>query len=325
MSFKNPEYLLIIPVALFIFYLKLRQRPPAVRYSLAAYIKGIVKEIRWKKYFFLILRLAAVLLLTIALARPRKGLKERSVIKPAVDIMLVMDVSTSMRAIDFDPLNRMQAAVNAAKEFVSNRTSDRIGVVIFSGLPVLQCPLTMDNNAVMRLMDNISAGMINVDGTAIGMGISLGMKYLEKADSPSKVMILLTDGVNNTGEIDPVTAADIASSLNTKVYTIGAGKPGPAKVPVKHPYFGTRYMTIPDELDEDTLTHIAEKTGGKYFRATSHKRLKEIYAEIDRMEKKSIEVREYYEFEEKFLLFLFLGGLLLGLELIARLAGGMYL
>lgn len=318
MSFKNPQYLILIALIALMVYFKIRQKPPAVKYSLASFIKSGVGENRFKKYFFIILRITALLILILALARPRKGLKERSVLKPAIDIMLVMDVSTSMLAIDFRPLDRMQAAINAAKEFVSKRNTDRLGVVVFSGLPVLQCPLTMDNGAVLRLLDNIKAGMIKVDGTAIGLGVALGLKYLERSDSPSKVMVLLTDGANNTGEIDPATAADMAKALNIKVYTIGTGKPGPAQVPVDHPFFGRRLVTIPDELDEVTLAEIADKTGGQYFRATSLKKLKNIYAEIDRMEKKTVEVTEYYEFEEKFKPFLIAGLFLLILELISR-------
>lgn len=309
---------MLILLAALLLYFKVKQRPPALSYSLSSFLKNRVGEPRIKKNLFFIMRMAAVVLLVIALARPRKGLKERSVVKASVDIILVMDVSTSMRALDFKPFNRMEAAVNAAREFIKARTSDRMGVVVFSGLPVLQCPLTLDNNAVLRLMDKVDAGMIKVDGTAIGLGISLGLKYLEKSDSPSRLMVLLTDGANNTGDIDPLTAADMAKSLGVKIYTIGSGKPGPAQVPVKHPYFGTRLVTIPDELDEATLTKIASKTGGRYFRATSLKKLKEIYSEIDRMEKKQIAVIEFYEFEEKFHLFLFLGSFLLLLEIILR-------
>jgi len=319
MSFKNPEYLLLIPLFLFLLFLKLRQKPAAVKYSLSAFIKVRVRENRLKKYLFVIVRTAAVTLLVVAMARPRQGLKERTVVKPAVDIMIVMDVSTSMKALDFAPLNRMEAAVKAAKEFITARTSDRLGVVVFSGLPVLHCPLTLDHNAVLRLMDNISPGMVEVDGTAIGMGMALGLRHLEKSEAASKVMVLLTDGANNAGDIDPATAAEMAAALGIKVYTIGCGKPGPAKVPVDHPFFGRRLVAIPDELDEAVLKSIASETGGKYFRATSLKEMKKIYSEIDSLEKKQMEVTEYYEFEEKFPLFLYSGSFLVLFEVVLRI------
>ncbi|MBN2407459.1 MAG: VWA domain-containing protein [Elusimicrobia bacterium] len=318
MNFKDPLYLALIPVLLLLLFFKLRQKRPALRYSLAAYIRSAVSENKYRKYMFLVLRTCILLILIVALARPQKGLKERSVIKPGIDIMLVMDVSTSMLAIDFDPLNRIQAAVDAAEEFVAARTSDRLGVVVFAGLPLLQCPLTLDNSAVSRLMDSIDAGMIKIDGTAIGLGISLGLKYLERSDSPSKVMVLLTDGANNTGDIDPDTAADMAASLGIKIYAIGCGKPGPARVPVDHPYFGRRYITIDDELDEAALRRIADRTGGAYFRATSAKKLSEIYSEIDKLEQKTEEVTEYYEFEEKYPLLLIIAGILIAAEIAGR-------
>jgi Ca-activated chloride channel family protein len=319
MNFKSPEYLLLIPLLFLLVYLKKKQKPPVITYSMASYLKAVVRENKFRKNIFLILRTAAICLLIIALARPREGLKERNIVKPAVDIMLVMDVSTSMKAIDLKPLDRMNAAKSAAKEFISSRTSDRLGMVVFSGLPLLQCPLTLDNNAVLRLTDRIEAGMIDVGGTGVGLGLALGLKYLEKSDSPSKIVVLLTDGANNTGDIDPMTAADMAKALGIKVYTIGCGKPGPAQVPIDHPHFGMRLVTIPDELDEDTLTSMAENTGGKYFRATSFKKLKDVYAEIDRMEKRNVEVTEYYEFQEKYMIYLFLGALLILIEIIIRL------
>ncbi|MFC2048756.1 VWA domain-containing protein [Elusimicrobiota bacterium] len=277
-----------------------------------------INENKIKKHMYVLIRTLLLVFLIIALARPRKGMKERNIVKPAVDIMLVLDVSISMRALDFKPDNRMQAAVKAAKEFVVARENDRIGVVVFSGLPVLQCPLTLDSQAILRLLDKISSGMVQVDGTAVGLGVALGLKYLEKSDSPSKVLVLLTDGANNTGDIDPETAAQMAKSLGIKVYAIGAGKPGPTQIPVEHPYFGMQLVSIPDELDEDSLTHMAQLTDGKYFRATSLKELKDIYKEIDRMEKKNMEVSEYYEFEEKYIVYLIMGALLMFLEIVFR-------
>ncbi|MEA3506643.1 MAG: VWA domain-containing protein [Elusimicrobiota bacterium] len=318
MSFKNPEFIIFIPLFIFFLWLKLKQKPPAIKYSLGYFLKENFSENKIKKYFFIFLRLATVIFLSVALARPVKGLKERSVNKPAVDIMLVMDVSTSMKAIDFDPLNRMEAAVSAAKEFVKSRRTDRFGIVVFEGAPVLQCPLTLDTGAVLRFLEGVEAGMVGINGTAIGSGMALGLKYLEKADSPGRVMILLTDGANNMGDVEPEAAADIAAALDIKVYTIGCGKPGPARVPVEDPVFGKRFVTIPDEIDEEVLQLIAQKTGGRYYRADSRKEFSRIYSEIDSMEKTDVEITEFYEFEDKYRLFLLAGLVLLLIELAVK-------
>ncbi|MFH1414825.1 MAG: VWA domain-containing protein [Elusimicrobiota bacterium] len=282
------------------------------------FLKSRVPSGRFGRILVRYLRFAAVCLMITALARPREDLKERNYIKSTIDIMLVMDVSRSMKAIDFDPYNRMQAAVKAAKEFIANRSSDRLGVVLFASMPVLHCPLTLDNDAVASIMENISAGMIGAGGTAIGMGVALGLKYLDRSDSPSKVMILLTDGANNAGFIKPLEAAGMAAALDIKIYTIGTGKPGPARIPVDDPVMGRRYVTIADELDEKTLQEIADITGGKYFRATSFEKLNEIYAQIDMMEKSEVKVKEYFEYEEKFYPFLFAALLLILLEMLLR-------
>lgn len=319
MNFKNPEFFLFLPVLLFLFFMKFRQRPPAVMYSMTGLIKKSMPS--WKLWKIVIpsVRLLALSVLIVAWARPVKGLKERSIKKPALDIMMVMDVSNSMNAIDFNPFSRMTAAKNAAMEFVSKRSSDRVGVIVFSGLPIIQCPLTLDSKAVIKLVDIVEAGMVKVSGTAIGMGISLGLNYLDESGSPSKILILVTDGSNNAGEIKPLDAAQLAASMGIKIYTIGAGLAGPAKIPVDDPVQGKTIVTIPDELDEDLLKEIAELTDGKYFRATSFESFKEIYSEIDLMEKRIIDVYEHYEYEEMFRIFLYIGGILLLIELILRM------
>ena len=314
MNFKNPEYLLLLLLLPLLYYFKKRQKPASIRHSMTGLLREQLAPAFWKKELLLLIRFLVLLFLVLALARPRKGLKERSVIKPAIDIIMVMDVSTSMRALDFKPLDRMQAAKKAAMEFVKMRTSDRVGLVLFSGLPFLQCPLTLDQSAILKLIEKIEAGMIQVDGTAVGSGMALGLKYLEKSDARSRVMILLTDGANNAGDIDPLTAGEMAKTLDIKVYTIGCGKPGPAYIQVEHPFFGRQLVQIPDELDETTLKKIAGLTGGIYFRATSLEELEEIYKEINAMEKVERRVVEYYEYRELFYPLLLIGLFLLGIE-----------
>jgi Ca-activated chloride channel family protein len=210
-----------------------------------------------------------------------------------------------MKAEDFKPQNRLYAAKEVIREFVSNRTSDRIGLVVFSRESFTQCPLTTDYNVLLNYLDEVNFGMIE-DGTAIGLAVANCVNRLKDSKAKSKVIILLTDGVNNAGEIDPVTSARTAEALGIKIYTIGAGKPGKAMYPVDDPVFGKRYVSQENQIDEETLKELASITHGKYFRAKDTDGLKQIYGEIGQMEKTKIEVKEYTQYSElygKFLMF----------------------
>ncbi len=320
MKFENPLFLvLIIPVVL-IFYWKFKQRPGTIEYSLAGFLKANIKSSVLRKYIFFVLRGIVFTLIILALARPKGEIEEKSPVNPAVDIMMVLDVSTSMRAIDFEPRNRMEAALIGSREFIKSRAMDRIGLVVFSGKPLLHAPLTTDTKSLIRLTEYIEPGMVKIPGTAIGSGISLGLKYLEKADAPEQVMVLLSDGANNAGTIAPLTAARAARGMGIKIYTIGCGRPGPARVPVEHPedQFKTRLVTIPDELDEETLTRIAEKTGGKYFRATSLMKFNEIYEEIEKLETRDVPHRGHYQYNELYFNFILAALLFMVAEIILR-------
>jgi Ca-activated chloride channel family protein len=244
-----------------------------------------------------ILRMGILGFLIIALARPQSTSHGKNIYTEGIDIVMVLDISGSMLAEDFQP-NRIEAAKGVAQEFIGGRTNDRIGLVIFSAESFTQCPMTTDYAVLKNLIRQVRSGMIE-DGTAIGLGLANAVNRLKDSKAKSKVIILLTDGINNRGEIDPITAAQIAQSFGIRVYTIGVGTIGQAPYPVPTP-FGTRYQMMPVDLDEKSLTKIAEMTEGKYFRATDNRTLQKIYKEIDRMEKTRIEVRSYRRYSELF-------------------------
>jgi len=251
------------------------------------------------RHILFALRLVAVTLLIIVLARPQKTDKFQNITTEGIDIILALDISGSMLARDFKP-DRLEASKNVATEFISGRPYDRLGLVVFSGESFTQCPLTTDHAVLINLMREIQSGMIE-DGTAIGNGLATAINRVKDSDAASKVIILLTDGVNNRGEIAPSTAADIAKTYGVRVYTIGVGTRGTAPYPVQTPY-GIQYQNMPVEIDEAILREIASKTGGSYFRATDNNKLLQVYAEIDKLEKSKIDVRQFTRKEEKFLL-----------------------
>jgi Ca-activated chloride channel family protein len=244
-----------------------------------------------------VLRIAAVCLLVVALARPQSGAREIQVVSEGIDIMLAIDVSGSMKAEDFRPNNRLHVAKEVAKQFVSGRTGDRIGLVVFAARSFTQCPLTTDYPVLLGLIDRVDFGMIE-DGTAVGLALANATNRLKGSPGKSKVVILLTDGRNNAGNIDPLTAADVARAMGVRVYTIGAGVEGEALYPVDDPVFGRRYVRMPSEVDEKTLREIAKRTGGLYFRATDAQALAQIYQKIGDLEKSRIETREYVQYSE---------------------------
>lgn len=243
------------------------------------------------------LRLAGIALLIVALARPQSSMEGENITTEGIDIVLVLDISGSMLAEDFRP-NRIEAAKTVASRFIDGRRNDRIGLVIFSGQSFTQCPMTLDYRVLKNLLRQVKSGMVE-DGTAIGMAIAQAVNRLKDNEARSRVMILLTDGMNNRGEIDPITATQIAQSFGIRAYTIGVGTMGTAPYPVQTP-FGVRYQNVPVEIDEKTLQTIAAMTGGQYFRATNNRSLQQIYDEIDQMEKTRIEVTQYRSTTELF-------------------------
>jgi Ca-activated chloride channel homolog len=261
------------------------------------------------------LRAITLALLIIVLARPQKTDRFQNSTTEGIDIVLTLDISGSMLARDFKP-DRLEASKNVATEFISGRPYDRIGLVVFSGESFTQCPLTTDHAVLINLMREIKSGMIE-DGTALGNGLATAVNRIKDSQAKSKVIILLTDGVNNRGEVAPSTAADIAKTFGIRVYTIGVGTQGMAPYPVQTPY-GMQYQNMPVEIDEALLKDIASKTGGKYFRATDNNKLVQVYNEIDKLEKSKIDVRQFSRKEEKFLLPALIALILLALEILSR-------
>jgi Ca-activated chloride channel family protein len=316
-GFAYPWFLLLLFVVPFIFwYLKKKgEGKSAISYPKAkgasefTDLRSKLKDI--PKY----LNIIALVLLIIALARPQTELSEESVYAEGIDICVVLDVSGSMFAKDFDP-NRLEAAKSITREFVTGRNNDRIGLVVFAKDAYTQCPLTVDHAAVITLLDEIQGGFLE-DGTAIGNALASGVNRLRDSESKSKVIILLTDGVNNAGEIDPNSAAEIAQEFGVRVYTVGVGSMGEAPYDIPDA-FGTKRVMVPVEIDEPLLQKISGLTGGKYFRATDNQKLESIYKEIDRLERTRIEVSSFKRKSEKFVWFVTAGLVLL---LVSRFLG----
>ena len=247
---------------------------------------------------------AALALALIAVARPQQGIRQSETETRGVDIMLVIDVSPSMAAEDFRPSNRLAVAKQTAGEFIRQRPHDRLGLVAFAATAFMQCPLTLDHDALIELLDGLDFGLAE-DGTAIGMGLATAVAGLRESRTPSKVVVLLTDGQNNRGAIDPLTGADLAGALGVKVYTVLVGRGGVVPVPVDDPVLGRRIEMVRMDVDEETLREIAKRTGGRFFRALDPAALASIYAAIDRLERAAIRAVEYREYED-------LGPMLLG-------------
>ncbi|MFH1715193.1 MAG: VWA domain-containing protein [Elusimicrobiota bacterium] len=291
-----------------------------IKYSDISNLKSVFKDKKPKYYsnILLAIRLLAIALLIFTAARPQSGSKSEEVITKGYDIMLCLDTSSSMKAEDFKPNNRLFAAKEVVKEFIRGRKHDRIGLVVFAGVSFTQCPLTVDYNSLLDFLNNVEIGITQTDGTAIGTALITCANRLKDSSGKSKIIILLTDGRNNMGEIDPVTAAKACEALGIRIYTIGAGVPGGALYPIDDPIFGKRYVKIEEDLDEGALQKIALATDGRYFRATGEESLKSIYKQIDAMEKSEIRVKEYTNYTELFRFFLFPALLLLLLELILK-------
>ncbi|MBK7091602.1 MAG: VWA domain-containing protein [bacterium] len=318
-QFANPMFLwLLLAVPLVAYFMFRRRREAAIKFSDISLLRNVRRSRRVKNRKILYaLRLLALVLLIIAMARPQAGKKTTEVSSEGIDIMLALDVSGSMKAEDFKPQNRLVAAKEVIKEFVQGRQSDRIGLVVFSRQSFTQCPLTMDYSVLLNFLEQVDFGMIE-DGTAIGMGLANAVNRLRSSDAKSRIIILLTDGINNAGEIDPLTAAQIAKTLGIRVYTIGAGKLGKALYPVDDPMFGRRYVQLENEIDEELMTQVSELTGGRYFRAKSENMLRDIYQQISELEKTKFKIKEYLQFDQFFPYFLIAAAIALLLELVLR-------
>ena len=322
MFFENPGlfFLLIVPLLLLVHYIwmEVRGRRPHMRVSsLHPWAAGGRSVMEWLRHLPFLLRMAALCLIIVALARPRSSTETERVDTEGIDIVLAMDVSTSMLARDFEP-DRISAAKNIAVEFISQRVSDRIGIVVFAGESFTQCPLTTDRATLINLMKDVQTDLI-ADGTAIGRGLATAVSRLSGSEAKSRVVILLTDGMNNTGEITPLNAAELAKMYGIRVYTIGVGKHGEAPYPVMTPW-GVELRNMAVEIDEDLLGQIAESTGGRYFRATDNTKLAEIYSEINQMEKARTTVDSFPVYKELFGKFAFWALVCLLLELALRLS-----
>jgi Ca-activated chloride channel family protein len=289
--------LAVVPAIVY-FHFHERRKNPTLVYSHLAPLQTLRPSV-WVRLAELpfVLRAAALTLLLLALCRPQAGARGEEVITEGVDILLTIDVSTSMKTEDFKPKNRLHVAKEVVADFIRARPGDRLGMVVFAARAVTKCPLTVDHDVLLTLLEDVRIGSIE-DGTAIGTAIATSVNRLRDSSAKSRVIVLLTDGVNNRGEIDPLTAAELAKRFGIKVYTVGAGKEGYAPFPFEDPLYGTVYQDVLVEIDEKTLRRIAETTGGKYFRATDAEELKKVYREIDALEKTKIEQKQYTRYSE---------------------------
>ena len=309
-------FLLIIPLLLAYYIYRQGKSHAAIKLSTASFLQGGRKTFRhWLRHLLFAIRIAVIALVIIVIARPQNVDKWQSSTTEGIDIVMALDISGSMLARDFSP-DRLEASKNVATEFISGRPYDRIGLTVFSGESFTECPLTTDHAVLINLLREVKSGIIE-DGTAIGVGLATAINRIKDSDAISKVIILLTDGVNNRGSIDPVTAAEIAKTFGIRVYTIGVGSMGYADYPVQTP-FGIQYQKMQVEIDEALLRKIADLTGGQYFRAVDNTSLEKVYNEIDKLEKSKIETREHSKREEVFMPWALAAAILLSLELLLR-------
>ena len=320
MVFTNPTYLylllLLIPLIGWYIY-KLSKSQASMQVS-SSEVFQLPEARSWKIYLRhvpFLLRMVLIALLIVVLARPQSTNSWQNSSTEGIDIMLAMDISSSMLAQDLKP-NRLEAAKDVAASFINGRQNDNIGLVVFAAESFTQCPLTTDHTVLLNLFKDIQPGIIQ-DGTSIGLGLANAVSRIKDSQAKSKVIILLTDGVNNAGEIAPVTASEIAKTFGVRVYTIGVGTQGEAPYPFQTA-FGIQYQNVPVEIDEPTLKQIAATTGGQYFRATDNASLKAIYAEIDQMEKTKISVQEFSKKQEEYMQWALLVLLLLLVEVLLK-------
>lgn len=319
-TFAYPQFfllLILIPILIF-WQIKMRKKneTPIILSSIGNLASLPTNwRIKWRGILN-VFRILSFTFLVIALARPQNSNINETVNSEGLDIVMSLDISGSMLAEDFKP-NRIEAAKKVAKEFIEDRPTDRIGLVIFSGESFTQCPLTTDQNVLKEQLKNIRSGLLE-DGTAIGMGLATAVERLRNSKAKTKIIILLTDGVNNSGLIDPNTALEIAKAYKIRVYTIGVGTQGTAPYPMKDQFGNTHMQQMPVQIDEPLMKQISKETGGKYFRATDNNSLSNVYKEIDRLEKTKIEINSFKRYAELFLPYALLGILFLFLEIVLR-------
>jgi len=324
MIFRYPWLLLLMLLIPALVYLRYaRRRRASIRFSDGSQLARLPPG--WAvlaQPLLPVLYGAGLLFAIVALARPQKGLEESRVRTEGIDIILCVDVSTSMLAEDFstggNPINRIDASKEILDRFIRKRPHDRMGLVAFAAMPFTMAPLSMDHGWLLQQVTRLETGVLP-DGTAIGSGLASAVNRLRDSQAKSRIVILLTDGANNRGEISPLNAAQAAQALDVKVYTIGAGSDGMVRIPVRDPFGGTRYIRQPSDIDEPTLIQMAKMTGGNYYRARDMSDLREIFDEIDQLEKTEITIDQYRHFEERFQPYLLLALALLGLEKLLAL------
>ena len=321
LRFENPEWLLLLlllPILVYLYIVQGRQRQGSVQFSDLASLRRMGNTM-WThlRHLLFVFKLLGLVLLVVALARPQAGREKREMSAEGIDIMLTLDVSSSMELNDLGNGERSRLAVakEVVSDFVGGRYSDRIGMVVFAGESFTQCPLTLDYDVLTSFLQGVQIADESWNGTAIGMALINATNRLRESEGRSQVIILLTDGVNNAGEIEPLTAADVAEAVGVRVYTIGVGSDGSIRRPVQG-IFGTRYQTVEVEIDEETLREVAQRTGGKYYRATSEEKLEAIYKEIGELETTEITSEIHVEYSERYLDFLWPGLLLILIELL---------
>ncbi len=315
-QFANPELFVLfalVPLLVLVYLFRLKKQKAKITLSGVQFIPKEANKIQlYARHIPFVLSLIGFSLLVICLARPQSSLSWQDVTTEGIDIIIAMDISSSMLAEDLKP-NRLEASKNVAMDFISNRPNDRIGLVTFSGESFTQSPLTTDHSVLKNLFQDVKNGMIE-DGTAIGLGLATSVNRIKESDAKSKVVILLTDGFNTTGSIPPLTAAEIAREFGVRTYTIGLGTNGMAPMPYQNGFGGTSYQNVEVRIDERTMKEISQMTGGKYFRATNNRSLAAIYEEIDQLEKSKIEVTEYRKKKEEFFPFALLAGIVFALQ-----------
>ncbi len=318
--FSQPAYLflLLLLVPLIGWYVwRMHNADASLRVSSSSVLRKYMLP-TWVRHVPFALRVLAIAMLSIALARPQLTNRWQSESTEGIDIMMALDISGTMLAEDLKP-NRLEAAKQVGSEFIIARPNDQIGLVVFAGESFTQCPLTTDHAALVNLFQSVQFGMID-DGTAIGLGLANCVNRMKDSKTKSKVIILLTDGSNNAGDIDPLTAAEIAKTFGIRVYAVGVGSYGQTRVPVQTP-MGMQYVTMDSQFDETTLRNIASTTGGAYFRATDNNSLRNIYEQIDQLEKTKLRVREYSKRTENFMPYLLAALMLLIAEILIRYFG----
>ena len=321
MRFENSSLLwlllLLVPMVAYYIY-RTRQGAATIQISSTDALRGVSRSVKYYlRHLPFVLRCATVTLLIIAMARPQGISTDSNTTTEGIDIVVALDISGSMLARDFDP-DRISAAKDVVAKFIAARPNDRIGLVVFAGESFTQCPLTTDKRTVLNMLSQVESGIIE-DGTAIGNGLATAINRLKESNTKSKVVILLTDGINNSGQIAPLTAAEIANTFGIRVYTIGVGSMGTAPYPAIDVWGNVSFIPMKVEIDERVLSDISAKTGGRYFRATDNKKLNEIYDEINKLEKTKIDVEHNTHFEDFYQLFLLCALISLVLEILFKL------